>query len=58
MHILTKCWVVDYRKYSSFLPNHASPDADLTLPSTYLHLNMRHVVEDYELKQWIMPEIN
>ncbi len=42
-----------FRKYSSFLPNHASPDADLTLPPTYLQFNMGREIEDYLLQEWI-----
>jgi hypothetical protein len=44
----------DYRKNSSFFPNPAGPDANLTLTPTTMHLDIAQEIEDYSLKVGMM----
>ena len=43
----------DFRKNSSFFPNLAGPDANLTLPPTSPHLRILSGVDGYQCKEWV-----
>jgi hypothetical protein len=49
-HIWLNCSILDYRKNSSFLPNPAGLEADLTLPPTSQYRGPYAGIEDYGLK--------
>jgi hypothetical protein len=46
-HALPNWPLVGFRKLSSFLPNHAGPDANLMLPPANAHINIGPKVDDY-----------
>ena len=54
-HVLLKCPGVDFGKNSSFLPNPADPDANLTLPPIN-HNQLVQNIDDYHESEHNIPE--